>query len=99
MPDKEQILDLISAIARRLGRAPSRAEFVSLAGIPGDSVSKFFPRWNEAVRAARLKPRTPGPQQIQESELLRDRGETGRRKRDLPSRPGHRLAGKHDPRT
>jgi hypothetical protein len=99
MPDKQHILDLIGAIARRLGRAPSRAEFVSLAGIPRYSVSKFFPRWNDAVRAARLKPRTPGAQQIQESELLRDWGETVRRKRDLPSRRGYLLEGKHDPRT
>ncbi len=99
MTGKQQILDSIGAIARRLGRAPSRAEFISRAGISRYSVWKFFPRWNDAVRAARPKPRTPGAQQIQESELLRDWGEAVRRKRDMPSQRGYLLEGKHDPRT
>ncbi len=98
MSDNQQILDAIGAIARRLGRAPSRSEFTSSEGMSRYSVAKFFPRWNDAVRAAGLKPRTPG-MQLQESELLRDWGETVRRKRALPSRRGYLLEGKYDPRT
>ena len=51
MSGKQQILDCIGAIARRLGRAPSHSEFFSRAGISKYSVSQFFPRWNDAVRA------------------------------------------------
>ena len=98
MTGKQQILDSIGAIARRLGRAPSRSEFTSSEGMSRYSVAKVFPRWNDAVRAAGLKPRTPG-MELQESELLRDWGETVRRKRVLPSRRGYLLEGKYDPRT
>jgi HNH endonuclease len=100
MSGKQQILEAISAIARRLGRAPSHAEFFSRAGMSRYAVSQFFPRWNDAVRAAGLKPRKPGMQlQLQDNELLNDWGETVRRKRALPSRRGYLLDGKYDPRT
>jgi hypothetical protein len=98
MSDKQQILDLIGAIARRLGRAPSHSEFFSHTGMSRYSVSKFFPRWNDAVRTAGLKPRKVRVQ-LEDSELLRDWGETVRRKRALPSRRGYLLEGKYDPRT
>ncbi len=98
MFDKQQILDAIGAIARRLGRAPTHAEFFSCAGISRYSVTKFFPKWNDAIRAAGLKPRKLRLW-LQDSELLRDWGETVRRKRGLPSRRGYLLEGKYDPRT
>ena len=98
MSGKQQILDSIGAIERQLGRSPSHSEFFSRTGMSRYSVAKFFPKWNDAVRAAGLKPRTPG-RQLQESELLRDWGETVRRKRAMPSRRGYLLEGKYDPRT
>ena len=98
MSDKQQILDSIGAIARRLGRSPSHSEFFSHSGMTRYSVSKFFPKWNDAVRAAGLKPRKLRVQ-FQDSELLTDWGETARRKRALPSRRGYLLEGKYDPRT
>jgi len=98
MSVKQQILDSMGAIARQLGRSPSHSEFFSRTGMSRYSVAKFFPKWNDAVRAAGLKPRTPG-RQLQESELLRDWGETVRRKRAMPSRRGYLLEGKYDPRT
>jgi len=98
MSGKQQILDSIGAIARRLGRAPSHSEFFSHAGISRYSVSQFYPRWNDAVRAAGLEPRRLKVRP-EDSELLRDWGETVRRKRVLLSRRGYLLEGKHDPRT
>ncbi len=98
MPDKQHILDLIGAIARRLGRAPSHSEFFSLAGMTRYSVAKFFPKWNDAVRAAGLEPRKLRVS-LQDSELLADWGETARRKRALPSWRGYLVEGKYDPRT
>ncbi len=98
MPDKKHILNSIAAVAKQLGRAPSHAEFFSRAGISRYSVSRFFPRWNDAVRAAGLKPRKLRVE-LQDSELLRDWGEAVRRKRGLPSRRAYLLEGKYDPRT
>jgi hypothetical protein len=61
-------------------------------------VAKFFPKWNDAVRAAGLVPRKPGVP-LEDNELLRDWGETVRRRRTVPSRRGYLLEGKYDPRT
>lgn len=98
MPAKKDILDSIAAIATRMGRAPSYSEFFSRAGISRYAVAKFFPRWNDAVRAAGFKPRKLRLQ-LQDSELLRDWGETVRRRRAAPSRRAYLLEGKYDPRT
>jgi len=98
MSDKQQILDSIGAIARRLGRSPSHSEFFSRSGMTRYSVSQFFSKWNDAVRAAGLEPRRLKVRP-EDSELLRDWGETVRRKRVLLSRRGYLLEGKHDPRT
>src|SRR5438445_9737736 len=100
MSGKQHILDSIRAIARRLGRAPTHAEFFSCARNSKYAVSRFFPKWNDAVRAAGLKPRKPGRQlQVEDNKLLRDWGETVRKKRALPSRRAYLLEGKYDPRT
>jgi hypothetical protein len=103
MPDKKhkkQILNSIASVAKQLGRAPSHAEFFARAGNSRYAVSRFFRKWNDAVRAAGLKPRKPGRQlQVQDNELLRDWGETVRRKRAVPSRRAYLLEGKYDPRT
>jgi Homing endonuclease associated repeat len=98
MSAKQQILDSIGAIAKRLGRAPSHSEFFSRAGISRYSVSQFFPRWNDAVRAAGLAPNRLTLQH-EDSELLRDWGETVRRKQALPSQRDYLREGKYDPRT
>jgi HNH endonuclease len=98
MLDKQNIVDAIGAVAKRLGRAPSHSEFFSHAGISRYAVAKFFPKWNDAVRAAGLRPRKLRVQ-LQDSELLRDWGETARRKGALLSRRGYLLKGKYDPRT
>jgi hypothetical protein len=98
MPNKRHILNSIAAVEKRLGRAPSLLEFVARAGISKYSVFQVFPRWNDAVRAAGLQPcRLYG--RPKDNELLKDWGETVRKRRDLPSRRGYRLAGKYEART
>jgi hypothetical protein len=98
MPNQQQILKSIAAMARRLGRAPSVSEFVARAGIPKYFVFRYFPTWNEAVRAAGLRPSRffARPDDI---ELLKGWGETVRKLRAVPSRRAYRLSGTHSPRT
>jgi hypothetical protein len=98
MSAKQHILDSIAAIARGLGRAPSRSEFVSLAGITDYHVLQCFPSWNDAVRAAGLHPYTLNVR-LEDSELLKDWGETVRTNRAIPARRAYRRVGKYDPRT
>jgi len=98
MSDNQHILDSIRAIARGLGRAPTRSEFVSLAGISEYSVSRCFPSWNDAVRSAGLHANTMNVR-LEDSELLKDWGETVRTNRAIPARRAYRRVGKYDPRT
>jgi hypothetical protein len=98
MSGKKKIIDAIGAVAKRLGRAPSLLEFVRRSGVSKYSVMRLFPKWNDAVREARIEPCRlyvrPG-----DNELLRDWGETVRRKGALPSRSAYLVAGKYYPRT
>ena len=98
MSDKQQILDAIRAIARGLGRAPSQSEFVALSEISEYSVSQCFSSWNDAVRSAGLHPNTLNVR-LEDSELLKDWGETVRANRAIPARRAYRRVGKYDPRT
>jgi len=56
MASQQQIVDSIAAVARILGRAPTQVEFTARAKISRHTVLKAFPTWNEAVRAAGLRP-------------------------------------------
>src|SRR5260370_24419252 len=98
MSDKQDILDSIRAIAKGLGRAPTRSEFVSLAGISEYFVSQCFPSWNDAVRSAGLHANTMNVRP-EDSELLKDWGETDRTNRAIPAPPAYRPAGQNDPCT
>jgi len=98
LPDKKQILKLIAVMGKKLRRAPSLLEFVRSAGIPKYCVLRFFPKWNEAVRAAGLHPRRLWSRP-EDSELLKDWGEMVRRKRGLVSRHAYLLKGKYETRT
>ena len=98
MTDKQRVLDSIAKIAKELGRTPSLLEFVSRAGISKYSVWQFFPRWNDAVRAAGLPPCRLYVR-LEDSELLKDWGETVRKKRAVPSRRAYLIEGKYEPRT
>jgi HNH endonuclease len=98
MPDKQHILNSITAIARGLGRAPTCSEFASLAGITDYHVLLCFPSWNDAVRAAGLHPYTLNVR-LEDTALLEDWGETVRTHRGIPARRAYRREGKYDVRT
>ena len=96
--EKQQILKSIAAIAKQLGHTPSILEFAARAEISRSSLFQLFPKWNDAVRAAGLKPnrlyRRP-----EDDELLKDWGKTVRKKRAIPSRWTYRREGKYYPLT
>ena len=98
MPNQQQIVKSIAAMAKRLGRAPSLLEFVTGACIPKNSVFRLFPRWNDAVRAAGLQPYRLYLRP-EDHELLTDWGETVRKLRAVPSRRAYDLNGKYYPIT
>ncbi len=100
MSGKLHILDSIAKIARGLGRAPSLSEFTAAAGISKSQVSRFFPCWRDAVKAAGLDPNAL-TLRLQDSELLKDWGETVRRNGSIPSRYayGRKVKAKYDVRT
>jgi hypothetical protein len=98
MSDKQHILDSIRAIAKGLGRAPTSSEFVGLAEISEYSVSQCFSSWNDAVRSAGLHANTMNVR-LEDSELLKDWGETVRTNRAIPVRRAYRRVGRYDPRT
>ena len=97
-PDKQRILDSIAAIASRTGRAPSRSQFLALSGISEHQISRFFPTWNEAVRAAGLIPHTIN-QRLEDRELLGDWAFVVRTKGKIPSRRAYPHLGQYDPST
>src|SRR5215470_14637559 len=82
MPDKKQISNAIVAVAKQLGRAPSRSEFMSRSGTTLRFILQSFPTWREAVRAAGLRPYTLNVK-IQDRALLEDWGKTVRRNRAI----------------
>jgi hypothetical protein len=98
MSDKQRILKSIATFAKQLGHTPSILEFAAHAEISRYSLFRLFPKWNQAVRAAGLKPNRLYVRPA-DSELLRDWGEVVRKNRSIPSRWAYRLAGKYYPLT
>ncbi|MGB8473071.1 MAG: hypothetical protein WCE61_03165, partial [Candidatus Acidiferrum sp.] len=98
MPDKRQIVKAIVAAARKLGRAPSRAEFQAHSGISAYFVLQYFRTWSEAVRAAGLRPYTRNAK-IKSRTLLEDWGEAARKNRAIPPRHIHLRLGNYNPGT
>ena len=98
MFDKQQILSSIKALAKKSGRAPSRSEFISHSGITLRSVLQWFSTWNDAVRAAGLRPYARNAR-IDDRRLLEDWAKVVRKTRTLPPRRVYLLYGKYDPCT
>ena len=98
MPDKQQIADSISKIARKLGRAPSQKEFNSLSDFSVYHALQHFRSWNDAVRACRLRPYTLNIKP-RDYALLEDWGRAVRRHRGVPLRRVYSREGKYNPRT
>jgi len=98
VPEKQDILNSIAALAKRLGHSPSLVEFVAHTGTCKHSVFRLFPKWNEAVRAAGLEPRRLYVRPRDE-ELLEDWGKGARRKGGLLTRSAYRIEGRYYART
>jgi len=98
MPNKQQILDSLTAIAKRLGRAPSRAEFITRSGISLRFVLRWFPSWSATVRAAGLRPYALNVR-IDDRLLLEDWGRAVRKHRAVPPRRVYLVLGKYNPST
>ena len=98
MSDKKHIIDSIARLAKKLGHAPSHAEFVARAGISAYSIMQCFEYWNDAVRAAGLRPSKRNVR-VTDRELLEDWGRHARRNQRLPTVHGYRRKGKYEPQT
>src|SRR5437867_429332 len=96
--DKKRITDSIARIARKLGHTPSRSEFIASSGISLHFVLRCFRGWNDAVRAAGLRPNT-GNVKVEDRALLEDWREQVRRNRGIHPRYAHLREGKYDPST
>ena len=98
MPARKHIVDSIVALAKRMRRTPSLLQFVARTRITKHSVMRHFPRWNEAIKTAGLKPCRVYVRPAN-NDLLKDWAEVVRKKRGLPSRSGYLTTGKYYPRT
>lgn len=98
MPDKKQILNSITSIAKKLGRAPSRAEFTSRSGISAFFVLQWFRTWSDAVRAAGLRPYSRNAK-VEDGALLEDWGNAVRKNRGVLPRHIYRRKAKYNPCT
>lgn len=98
MPGKRQILNSIAAVARKLGHAPSRAEFNACSGISAYFVLHYFRTWSEAVRAAGLRPYTRNAK-IESRALLEDWGKAVRKNQAMLPRHIHLRLGNYNPCT
>src|SRR6266481_8437769 len=85
MPGKKEVVDSIAALGKRLGRAPSQAEFISLSGISSYYVLQYFRSWNDAVRTARLRPYALNIRP-EDRALMEDWGKAARRHHRAPPR-------------
>jgi hypothetical protein len=96
--DQKHILNSIAVIAKKLGRAPSQAEFVAQSRISKYFVLKSFSSWTEAVRAAGLHPSALNAR-IDDRALLEDWGGAVRRNAGTLPRHMFRRAAKYNPCT
>lgn len=98
MVSKKQIVSAILEIAKGLGRAPSKAEFIGRSGISAYFLLHRFRTWSEAVRAAGLRPYTRNAR-ITSRAMLEDWGQEVRRNRRLLPRHIYLRQGSYNPCT
>ncbi len=93
MLTRSQILTAIRAAARKLKRAPTRAEFMRLSGIHYCKLIPHFPGgYRNAIRAAGLLP-DPGGLRIGTAALLTDWARLARKKGRIPTREEYEREG------
>ena len=98
MSAKQHILNSLAATAKQLGRTPSLKEFLARVEFSTHHLFRYFPKWNEAVRAAGLRPKR-SLFAARDAELLQDWGKAVRGAGALLSRRAYLLAGEYHPRT
>jgi hypothetical protein len=94
MLTRRQILSAIRSAARKLGRAPTRAEFMRLSGIHYCKLLPHFPGYRDAIRAAGLAP-APGGLRIDTTALLTDWARLARKKGRVPTREEYDREGRY----
>jgi hypothetical protein len=91
---KEQILSALRAAARKLRRAPTRAEFMRLSGIHYCRVVPHFRGFRAALRAAGLEPH-PGGLRIDTAAMMEDWGRVARKVGRVPTRDQYERHGRY----
>lgn len=94
-PTKDDVLDAIKICAQKLGRSPSRADFLADSGMSAYHVLSHFESWSEAVRMVGLSPASSSKLRILDEELFEDWGNIVREKRQIPSASHYAREGKH----
>jgi len=96
--DKQFILRSLSALAKKLGRAPSRREFLPYAGLSEHALLRCFTSWSAALQAAGLEPDCLS-RRLDQRKLLEDWGRLARKHGKVPSRRVYDRFGKFDHRS
>ncbi|MBL8886840.1 MAG: hypothetical protein JNK16_09280 [Phycisphaerales bacterium] len=73
---RKQIIDGLASLGAELGRTPSKVEYYAKSGSNERRLKKHFGTWNEALRAADLRPNVVKPENA--GELLDDWGKVAR---------------------
>jgi hypothetical protein len=95
MLSRAQILSAIRSSARKLKRAPTRAEFMQLTGIHYCKLIPHFPGgYRDAIRAANLSPH-PGGVRIDTVAMLTDWAQLARKKGRIPTRGEYEREGRY----
>lgn len=95
MLSRSAILSAIRSAARKLGRAPTRAEFMRLSGIHYCKLIPHFPGgYRTAIRAAGLSP-APGGLRIGTADMLTDWARLARKKGRTPTREEYDREGRY----
>ena len=82
MASKKQTLSATLAVAKGLGRAPTKAEFASRSKISAYFLLRRFRTWTEAVRAAGLRSYTRGTRESRAEQCRKTGGMAVRRNRE-----------------
>lgn len=94
MLSRSEILHALRSAARKLGRAPTRAEFMRLSGIHYCKLYPHFRGYRDAIRAAGLSP-GPGGLRVGTAALLTDWACLARKKGRIPTREEYEREGRY----
>ncbi len=95
---KDEIINAIIEASKKIGKRPSRSEFLSITGIREYHVLKHFQSWNEAIQTSGFEPDTTNIK-VDDGILLEDWGNVVRELKQIPTRIQYRKYGKYSPGT